>query len=67
MGIVACRERCSELLHVSRKEDGIKICDICSYYTKTVAIHCPCCGKKYRMRKHSREANKKRKESKKRM
>ncbi len=57
MGLVVCRERCAKLLRVSRKEDKIKICDPCSYYTKSVAIYCPCCGKKYRTRKHSREAN----------
>jgi predicted amidophosphoribosyltransferase len=67
MGIMVCRERCSSILHVSRKADGVKICDACNYYTKTIAIFCPCCGKKYRTRKHGRQANKKRKEDKKRI
>lgn len=67
MGILTCKERCKTLLHVSRRTSGVKMCDTCEYGTISLATYCPCCGKKYRTRKHGRKASERRLGNKKRM
>jgi len=51
MGYFTCKGNCRNILTVSRRTKVRKRCDPCNYYTVTEKTWCPCCGKKYKMRK----------------
>ncbi len=62
-----CYHRCKDLKKYSRLLEGIRICDVCNYCTKTTEIYCQCCRKKYRVRKTGNKASSKRSQNVKRM
>lgn len=51
MGYFTCKSKCLGIKKVSRLTKGRKRCNSCSYYTITEKIFCPCCGRKYKIRK----------------
>jgi len=52
VGYFACKGKCKSIVKVSRRTEIRKRCDPCGYYTLiTERTWCPCCGKKYKIRK----------------
>jgi len=51
VGYYGCNGKCKGILKVSRRTKVRKRCEPCDYYTVTEKTWCPCCGKKYKIRK----------------